>query len=80
MRDYPTLATAFVTGVEIANFSNRHRLSTSRSVILYYWKRGLRNATEMTRMTKISERTIRYNIAQFGEQDSVEHRSGNGQP
>jgi transposase len=34
----------------------------------------------MTRMTKISERTIRYNIAQFGEQDSVEHRSGNGRP
>jgi transposase len=31
-------------------------------------------------MTKISERTIRYNIAKIGEQDSVEHRSGNGRP
>ncbi len=64
----------------MANLFNSNRLSMSRSVILYYWKRSHRNAAEMARMTKISERTIRYNIAKIGEQDSVEHRSGNGRP
>jgi transposase len=34
----------------------------------------------MTHIIKIFERTIRYNIARFGEQDSVEHGSGNGRP
>ena len=51
-----------------------------RSVILYFWEQGYRNAAEIARLTKISERTDRYNIVKINEQGSVEHRGGKGRP
>ena len=61
-------------------FSNANRFSTSRTVILHYWKQGYRNAAEIARLTKIAERTVYYNIAKIKEQDSVGRRRGGGRP
>jgi transposase len=49
-----------------------------RSVILHFWEQDYRNAAEIARLTKISERAVRYNIVKIKEQGSVEHRSGKG--
>ncbi len=56
---------------------NNH-LSTQRSVILHYYNLGHRCAAEIARKTKISVRTIRYNLAKIRKEGSVEHRRGNG--
>ena len=53
---------------------------TSRSTILHFWQQGYRNAAEIARITKIPERTVRYNIAKIRDEGSVEHRGGNGRP
>jgi transposase len=41
---------------------------------------GHRCAAEIARQTKISVRTIQYNLAKIRKEGSVEHRRGNGRP
>ena len=60
----------------MGDLSNSNHWSTSRSTILHFWQQGYRNAAEIARITKIPERTIRYNIAKIRDEGSVEHRGG----
>jgi hypothetical protein len=62
----------------MGDLSNDNHWSTSRSTILHFWQQGHRNAAEIARITKIPERTLRYNITKIQYESSVEYRGGNG--
>jgi transposase len=68
------------TIVQMGDLSNDNHWSTRRSTILHFWQQGHRNAADIARMTKIPERTIRYNIAKIRDEGRGEHRGGNGRP
>jgi transposase len=62
----------------------RHRkcisLKTRRSSILHFWENGYRSPSTIARLTKISIRTIKYNIAKIKQQGTVDDRIRTGRP
>ena len=64
----------------MVNKLNDPPLSTNRSVILRFYSPGYRCAAEIARRTKVSVRTVRYNVVKIRHQGNVEYRGGNGRP
>ena len=64
----------------MVNKLNYPRLSTNRSVILYFYSLGYRCATEIARRSKVPVRTVKYNVMKIRHQGNVEQRGGNGRP
>ena len=59
---------------------NLHSRKMKYSTILHFWNNGERSATTISRTTKISFRTIKYNTAKIKEQGRVEDRPRSGRP
>ena len=51
---------------------NSNIMKTKRSVILHFWQNGERSPAAISRMTKISIRTINYNIKKIKQQGTIE--------
>ena len=47
-------------------------------MILHYWEKEIREAPKIQSLTKISMRTIYYNLKKIREKGDVKHRGGNG--
>ena len=75
-----TFSEVSISLIKITPKVKNNHLSTHRSVILHYYNLGHRCAAETARQTKISVRTIRYNLTKIRKECSVEHRRGNGRP
>ena len=62
----------------------RQRHLTSRkmkhSTLLHFWNNEERSATTISRTTKSSFRTVKYNIAKIKQQGRVEDRPRSGRP
>ena len=62
----------------MARRSSDNRLSTNRSIMLHFWIQGDLSAAEITRLTKIPVRTVRFNIDKIEKYGNMNHRGGNG--
>ena len=59
---------------------NLNSRKTKHSTILHFWNSGERSATTNSPTTKISLRTVKYNIAKTKQQGRVEDRSRSDRP
>ena len=55
-------------------------LKTRRSAILHFWNNGHRSPTTISRITKTSLRTVKYNIRKIKQQGTIEDRPRKGRP
>ena len=63
---------------EICRQRNLNWKKMKHSIILDFWNNGERSATTISPTTKISLRTVKYNIAKIRQQGRVENRSPSG--
>jgi len=59
---------------------NSNIMKTKRSAILHFWQNGERSPAAISRMTKISIRTVNYNIKKIKQQGTIEDRPRQGRP
>ena len=46
--------------------------------LLHFWNQGIRSVPELSRLTGLPIRTTRYNVNKLKENNTLEHRCGNG--
>ena len=55
-------------------------LRTGRSAILHFWNNGHRSPAAISRITKTSLRTVKYNIRKIKQQGTTEYQPRKGRP